>query len=140
MAPRVAAACSRAVSCWAGSRAFQAVQRNRIIWCKTLAPSRVSGTAGRESIAPLFWHRRGVGRWRAKSDVADTNRSPPGQAETIGVPGHSRSEGKCNVEPFDNSERKPPFSPTCERGATHERNREYVQREGLPGHEEDGVL
>src|ERR1035438_1052192 len=59
MAPRVAAACSRAVSCWAGGRAFQAVQRNRIIWCKTLAPSRVSGTAGRESIVPLFWHRRG---------------------------------------------------------------------------------
>src|ERR1035438_4065161 len=87
MAPSVAAASSRAASCWAGVRAFQAVQRNRIIWCKTLAPSRVSGTEGREVIAPLFWHRHdggGIGHRRAKSHVAEAIRSPLEELKPLG--------------------------------------------------------
>ena len=70
MALNVAAASASTASRSAGVRAFQAVQRNRIIWCKTLAPSRVSGTAGREVMAISFWHRADwcaaclIGRWK----------------------------------------------------------------------------
>ena len=41
------------------------------------------------------------------------------ELKPFGVPENSRLEGKCNVEPVHDRERKPPFSPTHERSATH---------------------
>src|SRR5579871_2407646 len=57
-----------AVRAWA-ERARQADQRKRIIWCRTLAPSTVSGTGGKavsttvSGVMPLIIGKHAAARW-----------------------------------------------------------------------------